>query len=609
MKSNTWLIVGLGNIGDQFDQTRHNTGFEFLNWLVDNTSWTNHKHFVAKQFQLAHQNIIAIKPTTLMNLSGKAVKAACEMFKIKLSNVIIIADDVDFKLGQVKFNLSLNVGSHNGLKSIDAVLTNKIKSIHIGINRQTPLHSWVLTKFKPHELTLLQVTFPNIKQQLINFWSSNIPFATKINQTSKVSDQKQSKSRKMVVVGGLFGDEGKGKIVDYYASQFDIIARFAGGDNAGHTVKVDKQIFQFSILPVAMIRPDKISFLGAGCLINLTQLCFEINQLKQTISNIGQLRIAARAHIILPYHLLIDQQEESTKTAKIGTTKRGIGPCAADRVNRIGIQVADLFDPILLKGKLNQNLKLKNPLLKTKLTVEKIFDQLMQEFAQIKPFVVDSVQFWHDNANKSILFEGAQGTLLDVQYGIYPFVTSTSPLTWQAGLGTGANIQKAQFLGVFKAYTTRVGTGPLPTTINDESLNDQIAKVGNEYGVVSKRRRRIGWFDAVLARYSIKINHFHQIAITLLDVLSVCDQIKICTHYLIDKQKFYFPPTTLSSWDKIEPQYITLSGWNQTDFSKIKSFHELPYNAQLYIRKIEELLKIRVAFISIGKERNATIVR
>ncbi len=609
MKNNSWLLVGLGNVGNEFKKTRHNVGFVFLDTLFPNAIWKKHPTYLFTEETIGSTKIIALKPQTMMNLSGRAVQEALATFQIPSDRLIVIADNVDLPFGTVKFNNRLSAGSHNGLKNI-ANHSPRGASIHIGVGRQNPLQKWVLSSFPVSEWKQLPTLFHAIKNHLKKVWNQpqKTLFATKLTPLKAASKAKQA--RKLVVAGAFFGDEGKGKVVDYYAEKFDIIARYAGGDNAGHTIKVQDQVYEFSILPVAMIRADKISFLGAGCLINLTQLCSELDNLIALKIHPGKLRIAARAHVILPYHLMLDQIQETQKAAqKIGTTKRGIGPCVSDKVNRIGIQIADFFAPKTLKTKLAHNLSLKNPLFPQPFQLEKLFTDLMCLFERIKPFVVDSAKFWVNNEEKSVLFEGAQGTLLDLNYGIYPFVTSTSPITWQASLGTLCNLQKAQLLGVFKAYVSRVGTGPLPTEIKSASLNELIAEKGHEYGTVTNRRRQIGWFDAVLARYAIRVNGFQQIALTLLDVLSVCEEIKICTHYLIDGKKYYLPPFIPSDWTKIEPQYISLSGWNQTDFSTVKKYLDLPVNARKYIEKLEQLLKLPVTFISIGKERTAAIKR
>ena len=609
MKSNSWLLVGLGNVGGEFLNTRHNVGFAFVETFAASTPWQQGSNFAFVKRQIDSTPIIALQPQTMMNLSGDAVLAAMKKFKVASDHIIIVVDNVDLPFGTLKFNARLAAGSHNGLKHI-AKIAPFAFSIHIGIGRQNPLKQWVLSPFKPAELKQLPSLFKKILNHLEQFWASDnkLPFTHRLASSKTATAAKAV--RKLVITGAFFGDEGKGKVVDYYAEKFDIIARFAGGDNAGHTIVVGQQTYQFSLLPVAMIRADKISFLGAGCVLNLAQLVAELETLAALKIPLGKLQIAARAHVVFPYHLEIDASEETNKgSAQIGTTKRGIGPCVADRTNRIGIQLADFFDLPTLKTKLTANLVRKNPLLKQPLLLTEFLPPLLKVFAKIKPYIVDSAQFWAEHHDKSVLFEGAQGTLLDPIYGTYPYVTTTSPLTWQASLGTLAPLHKAQFCGVFKAYLTRVGQGPLPTEIADDDLNNQIAKRGHEYGTVTNRRRRIGWFDAVLARYAIRVNNFQQMALTLLDVLSGLEKIQICTHYLLDGKKLFLPPFVPSAWARVEPQYLTLSGWNQTDFKNVRNFHDLPLNAKRYVEKIEHLLGLPITLLSVGKDRAATLKR
>ena len=611
MSNKPWIIVGLGNPGSNFHRTRHNTGFWFLDSLVPaQTVWQTAPHYTFCTLKIAEQNTILLKPQTMMNLSGIAVQAALKAFQADTDQLIVVCDNSDLGFGLAKTRNHLATSGHNGLKNIYKNLQEShIKTIHFGIGNQRPLYRWVLSRFTTFESQQLPNLFDLVKQHLINFWQTDAPFERKWDLQKPSVPKLRTRIRRLVVVGGQFGDEGKGKIVDYYAAQFGVVARFSGGDNAGHTVKITDQTYHFSILPVAMLRADKTSFLGPGCLINLTKLCAELRFLQQSQIPPGKLRIAARAHLILPYHLLLDQNEEAKRATPLGTTKRGIGPCMADKVNRLGIQVLDLFDPATVRAKLARNLQLKNPLIKTPLKLEPLLTSLMECFAQIRPLVVDSVDFWMEHSDQNVLFEGAQGTLLDVQYGLYPFVTSTPTITWQAGLGTIHNVQKATFLGVFKSYISRVGAGPLPTLITDRQIHKALVQTGHEYGVVTQRERRLGWFDAVLARYAIKVNNFHQIALTLLDVLAVCDRIKICTHYLIRGKRYDYPPIQPALWTEIEPQYTVLSGWNQTDFRKITSYEQLPQNAKNYVSKIEQLLAIPVVLVSIGKERQATLKR
>lgn len=417
----------------------------------------------------------------------------------------------------------------------------------------------------------------------------------------------------LVVVGGQWGDEGKGKIVDYLSNkQFDIICRFSGGDNAGHTIVIDEEKHKFSLLPVSVIQENKISIIGSGCLVNLKTLIKELDNVIKINPKV-KLWISEKVHLIFPFHILEDKAEEykKNKEEKIGTTQRGIGPCSKDRTSRIGIQIGEMFDKEHFKKRLKNIVNYKNLIL-SKLYGEKYFtnyDLILKEwlelFEKIKNRIINVNEFLNKNKNKNILFEGAQGTMLDPQFGFYPFVTSTPTTYWGAGLGSEIKFDNLETLGIFKSYSTRVGTGPMPTEFKNE-ISEKIVKIGNEFGTVTGRKRRIGWFDVVIAKYSVQINGFKKISLMLLDVLTGISKIKICTSYKMDGKE-YNSPIFFTKGKKIECEYIELNGWSE-DITNIKEYKKLPLNARKYIEKIEELLNVKISFISVGPERKQIII-
>ncbi|WP_047791983.1 adenylosuccinate synthase [Spiroplasma eriocheiris] len=421
--------------------------------------------------------------------------------------------------------------------------------------------------------------------------------------------------RTLAVVGSQWGDEGKGKITDYFAQSADYVVRWAGGDNAGHTIVIDGKKYKLSIVPSGVFNANSMNVIANGCVVNLRKLVSEINYLAENGYDCKNLRISNRAHLILPYHLKIDElQEEYRQDDLIGTTKKGVGPCYQDKAERIGIRVGDLFEPENFKKRLTANLKFKNELL-TKIfnaepfTVQEIYDEYLELFNQIKDLVTDT-SLVIDNAikvGKKVLFEGAQGVMLDLDHGTYPFVTSSNPSA--ASIPTGCGIAPryiSNVIGIVKAYNTRVGTGPFPSEITGE-VADYIRETGHEYGTVSGRARRIGWFDAVLMKHSLRVSGYTSMAIMLLDVLTSLDKIKICTKYRYQDQEIDYVPSTIAEYNQCQPIFMEVDGWTE-DISQVKTYEELPTNAKKYLAKLSEIVGVPISLFSVGPDRAQTIL-
>lgn len=415
-----------------------------------------------------------------------------------------------------------------------------------------------------------------------------------------------------LILGLQWGDEGKGKFVDLYGDKFDVVARYQGGPNAGHTVKFDGKTFILHLIPSGILRDHTECIIGNGVVINPVTLLEEIDMLESRgYSVIDRLFISENAHLILPYHIAA---EASKSTQKIGTTGRGIGPCYSDKIDRIGIRVGDLLDNDLLDKKLTQNVEFKNKLLEKVIegkTVDKkdILDQLENFKQRIEKCICNTTEKIHNHIKngKSILYEGAQGTLLDIDFGTYPFVTSSN--TTIGGLCTGLGISHKQIgevTGIVKAYTTRVGNGPFPTELHD-SMGDTIRELGGEFGSTTGRPRRCGWFDAVVINYSVQINGVDSIVLTKLDVLETLDEICICTGYKYKGETLKSFPTTLSILDGIEPVYETMPGWNSS-ITEIRNYDELPDACKNYIERIKELIDTPISIISVGPGRDQNII-
>ncbi|AOX43513.1 adenylosuccinate synthetase [Spiroplasma sp. NBRC 100390] len=421
--------------------------------------------------------------------------------------------------------------------------------------------------------------------------------------------------RTLAVVGSQWGDEGKGKITDYFAQKADVIVRWAGGDNAGHTIVIKGAKYKLSIVPSGVFNKNSINVIGNGCVVNLRKLVSEINYLQENGFDCSNLRISDRAHLIFPYHMKIDElQEEYRQKDSIGTTKKGIGPCYQDKAERIGIRLGDLFDEAGFLQKLENNLKFKNEIL-TKVFNSEGFDpkliwkEYLDLFHQIKGLVTDT-SILVDNAihaHKKVLFEGAQGVMLDLDHGTYPFVTSSNPTAASIPVGVGiAPRYINNVIGIVKAYNTRVGTGPFPSEIFGET-EKYIREVGREYGTVSGRARRIGWFDGVLMKHSLRISGYTSMAIMLLDVLSSIKELKICIGYEYNGQQIDYVPSTIKEYDACQPILIAMPGWEE-DISKVTSFEELPHNAQQYLMKLEEIVGVPISLFSVGPDREQTIL-
>jgi adenylosuccinate synthase len=416
-----------------------------------------------------------------------------------------------------------------------------------------------------------------------------------------------------VIVGSQWGDEGKGKIVDILSERFDIVVRYQGGANAGHTVEIGDKKFILHLIPSGILRENVMCVIGNGVVIDPKALLDEIAQLEgMGISIKGRLLISHNAHLIMPYHKLLDSLSESSPS-KIGTTGRGIGPCYIDKYARKGIKIVDLLDKQVLEKKIKQNIEEKNNLLKKvynqqELDVNKIIKEYLEFDDAIDQYITDSALYLNSalDDGKSILLEGAQGALLDVDFGTYPFVTSSNPTSGGACTGSGIPPTKiTSVVGIVKAYTTRVGLGPFPTELLDMDGED-LRKVGAEFGATTGRPRRCGWYDAFLVNYSRMINGIQRAAITKLDVLSHFDEIKVCVAYEINGKRPKSFPTNENQMMQVTPVYETLPGW-KTELSHFTKFDQLPSEAKEYLQFISQQSGFEISMISVGPNRNQTI--
>ncbi len=420
----------------------------------------------------------------------------------------------------------------------------------------------------------------------------------------------------VVVVGAQWGDEGKGKLVDWLSHRADVVVRFQGGHNAGHTLVIGNVTYKLSLLPSGIVRPGKLSFIGSGVVVDPWALLNEIKVVTDQGVTVtpANLRLAENAALILPLHGNLDRvREEALGSARIGTTGRGIGPAYEDKVARRAIRVGDLAELGLLPAKVERLLQHHNALLRGMGQPEVDGDTLIAALAEVAPRVLPfSAPVWREldaqrRAGKRILWEGAQGTMLDVDHGTYPFVTSSNTVAGQAAAGSGQGPGAIDYvLGIVKAYTTRVGSGPFPTELTD-AIGMGLGERGREFGTVTGRRRRCGWFDAVLVRQSVKVNGIHGIALTKLDVLDGMDELKVCVGYLIDGQTVDHLPASAARQARAEPVYETMQGW-QDSTRGARSWADLPATAIKYIRRIEELIDAPVALLSTSPERDDTIL-
>lgn len=419
----------------------------------------------------------------------------------------------------------------------------------------------------------------------------------------------------VVVVGTQWGDEGKGKITDFLSENAEVIARYQGGDNAGHTIKFDGVTYKLHLIPSGIFYKEKISVIGNGVVVNPKSLVKELSYLKEHGVSTDNLRISDRAHVILPYHIKLDQLQEDAKGEnKIGTTIKGIGPAYMDKAARVGIRVADLLDKEIFAERLRINLEDKNKQFvkmydSEPLNFEEIFEEYYEYGQQIKQYVTDTSVILNDalDAGKRVLFEGAQGVMLDIDQGTYPFVTSSNPVAGGVTIGSGVGPSKInKVVGVCKAYTSRVGDGPFPTELFDET-GDRIREIGHEYGTTTGRPRRVGWFDSVVMRHSKRVSGITNLSLNCLDVLSGLDTVKICVAYELNGEKIYHYPASLKELSACTPIYEELPGW-QEDITGCQTIEELPENARKYLHRISELVGVRISTFSVGPDRSQTNV-
>ncbi|MFH1594377.1 MAG: adenylosuccinate synthase [Candidatus Omnitrophota bacterium] len=419
----------------------------------------------------------------------------------------------------------------------------------------------------------------------------------------------------IVVVGAQWGDEGKGKVIDILAKNFAYIVRYQGGNNAGHTVVIGEDKFILHLIPSGILHPSKICVIGNGVVIDPKALIDEIEKLgSEGIYVKGRLFISENAHIIFPYHKVLDELKELKKgKAKIGTTKRGIGPCYADKVSRSGIRIVDLMNDSTFREKLKENVDEKNKVLKTLYDFEGLpFNEMYKSYCsyreRMREFVCNTSLLLNEaiEKRKHILFEGAQGTLLDLDYGTYPFVTSSNSTAGGACTGAGVGPTKIdKVIGVVKAYTTRVGEGPFPTEFSQRMM-EIIRSRGCEFGATTGRPRRCGWFDAVLVRHAVLVNGISEIVVTKLDVLDEAKTIKICTAYKYNGKTYTSFGSDTNLLSGCEPIYKEVDGWME-DTTGVTSFNKLPKNAKSYLKIIQKLVKTRIVLISVGSKRQQTI--
>ncbi|MFM7450715.1 MAG: adenylosuccinate synthase [Leptolyngbyaceae cyanobacterium] len=419
----------------------------------------------------------------------------------------------------------------------------------------------------------------------------------------------------VIVIGAQWGDEGKGKITDLLSKSADVVVRYQGGVNAGHTVVVKDQIFKLHLIPSGILYPDTECIIGCGTVIDPKALIDELNQLQGVNISTQNLLISETAHVTMPYHRLIDQAaEERRGSHKIGTTGRGIGPTYADKSERTGIRVIDLMDPDTLKEKVHWAVRYKNVLLEkfynlTPLDPDDIIHEYLGYADRLRPHVVDSSLRIYEaiRRKRNILFEGAQGTLLDLDHGTYPYVTSSNPVAGGACVGTGVGPTMIdRVIGVAKAYTTRVGEGPFPTELCC-GVGDLLCDRGAEFGTTTGRKRRCGWFDAVIGRYAVRINGLDCLAITKLDVLDEMDEIQVCVAYELDGERCEDFPSNSLKFARCKPIYETVPGWKQST-AHCRSLKDLPLQALNYLKFLAELMEVPIAIVSLGASRDQTII-
>ncbi|WP_278851432.1 adenylosuccinate synthase [Ligilactobacillus aviarius] len=418
----------------------------------------------------------------------------------------------------------------------------------------------------------------------------------------------------IVIMGSQWGDEGKGKMTDWLAQKADMIVRYQGGNNAGHTIAFNGKTYKLQLIPSGIFEPQKINVIGNGVVVNPKALLGELQMLKDAGVTPSNLKISSRAHLILPYHIQLDiAQEKQRGDRKVGTTHNGIGPAYMDKAARIGIRMCDLLEKDTFAAKLKENLAQKNALFEKIYDEEPFdFDSLFNEYyeygQQLKDYVTDTSVLVNEaiSAGKNVLFEGAQGIMLDLDHGTYPYVTSSNPVVGGALAGAGVGPQSlTKMVGVCKAYSTRVGEGPFPTELTNET-GDWIREKAHEYGTVTGRPRRIGWFDAVAMRHAKRVSGMNCLSLNLLDIFTGLKKVKICTAYMLDGKQIDYYPASLKELERCEPVYEKFDGWTE-DISTVTKYDQLPANAKKYLKRIEELTGLQLMTISVGPSREQTI--
>ncbi len=419
-----------------------------------------------------------------------------------------------------------------------------------------------------------------------------------------------------IVLGAQWGDEGKGKMTDYLAEEADVVVRYQGGNNAGHTVEVGDKQYKLHLIPSGILHDDKLNVIGNGVVVDPSAFFKELDYLENEGVKVtpSKLIVSDRAHVIMPYHKMLDALKEKARGKNdIGTTGKGIGPCYTDKFERCGIRVCDLIDPIVLKEKLEINIQIKNDYI-TKvlggeaLNLEAMYEEYVKYGERIKPFVQDtSVRVFNEvKKDKNVLFEGAQGMLLDIDYGTYPYVTSSNTTAGGVsnGVGIGPNLI-TNAVGIAKAYTTRVGKGPFPTELENET-GEWIRQKGHEYGVTTGRSRRCGWLDLVILKTTVRVSGLTSLVVTKIDTLAGLDKVKVCTGYKFNDTIIDYFPASLEDLAKCEPIYEEFEGWDES-VAEARSYEDLHPNAKKYLERIEELTETRISIVSVGPKRNQTI--
>ena len=420
--------------------------------------------------------------------------------------------------------------------------------------------------------------------------------------------------KRVVVEGSQWGDEGKGKITDYLSEKAKVVVRFQGGNNAGHTIVFGGKKYALRLIPSGIFHKNTVCVLASGMVISPAAFLEEVDVLKKAGFDTSKIMVSDRASVLFDYHKTLDGANEAQlKGAKIGTTGRGIGPCYTDKASRVGLRMGDLINKTSLQKRLKSALEFKNRELRSFNLPEVDFNSLYKECLKLgeklKPFIANTAIYLQEQVKKGtkILFEGAQGAMLCLTYGTYPYVTSSSPMANSIPLSCGIPTNSVEYvLGIAKAYTTRVGEGPFPTELFGD-FADELRERGHEYGTVTKRPRRIGWLDLNVLNHAAGISGINGWAVTLLDVLTGVDEIKVCTKYTFEGKDVTTIPATLGEYEQYKPHYITLKGWKE-DISKVKSFEELPKNAQTYLKTIEKYTKVPIAMFSVGPDRTQTVV-